>query len=133
MEGRLLSRPQTKSTTAPVDRRPPSRNTWRVGFHPDHWRAAFHGVRNSGNRFHPVPYRPAWKRALHRAINGGSGSTPTLGRNVLVVNDMLSLTEVPPKFVKRYADLRDAMGRTIADFRSDDKRGDFPGPDQIYS
>lgn len=62
----------------------------------------------------------------------GIGAGPYCDGQVLVVNDMLGLTERPPKFVKRYADLRAAMKDAIASYRADVERGAFPGPDHVY-
>jgi 3-methyl-2-oxobutanoate hydroxymethyltransferase len=62
----------------------------------------------------------------------GIGAGPYCDGQVLVVNDMLGLTERPPKFVKRYADLRAAMQDAIAAYREDVIAGRFPGPEHAY-
>jgi 3-methyl-2-oxobutanoate hydroxymethyltransferase len=62
----------------------------------------------------------------------GIGAGPHCDGQVLVVNDMLGLTDRPPKFVKRYADLRDAMREAFAAYRDDVRNGRFPGPEHEY-
>jgi 3-methyl-2-oxobutanoate hydroxymethyltransferase len=63
----------------------------------------------------------------------GIGAGPHCDGQVLVVTDMLGLTEdFKPRFVRRYAelanDLRDAFGRYIADVKS----GRFPTRKESY-
>lgn len=62
----------------------------------------------------------------------GIGAGPHCDGQVLVVNDLLGLTERPPKFVKRYAELRAVMQDAISSYRAEVERGVFPGPDHIY-
>ncbi len=62
----------------------------------------------------------------------GIGAGPHCDGQVLVVNDMLGMTERPPKFVKRYADLRAAMQQAFTAYRSDVVEGRFPGPEHGY-
>lgn len=62
----------------------------------------------------------------------GIGAGPHCDGQVLVAHDMLGVTERPPKFVKRYADLRADMTRAIAAYRDDVLSGTFPGPEHSY-
>ena len=54
------------------------------------------------------------------------------GDEVLVVNDMLGMTEKPPKFVKQYADLRSVMQQSFRAFREDVEQQNFPEPEHGY-
>ncbi|MDE2293721.1 MAG: 3-methyl-2-oxobutanoate hydroxymethyltransferase [Elusimicrobia bacterium] len=68
-------------------------------------------------------------------------SIPTIGigagagcdGQILVVDDLLGLGEAaPPKFVKRYADLRPVMLEAVRSWSKDVREGSFPGPEQTY-
>ena len=56
----------------------------------------------------------------------GIGSGPHCDGQVLVVNDMLGLTENPPPFVKKYAELRHTIARAVAEYKRDVEEGSFP-------
>lgn len=56
----------------------------------------------------------------------GIGSGPDCDGQVLVFADALGLTQTPPSFVKRYADLRTAVIGAYSNFVSDIKNGIFP-------
>ena len=71
----------------------------------------------------------------------GSINIPTIGigagRNcdgqVLVINDLLGLSEEPlPKFVKKYADLREIMTTATKEFASEVRSGTFPSSEYSY-
>lgn len=62
----------------------------------------------------------------------GIGAGPQCDGQVLVINDLLGLTEKPPKFVKPYADLRRQMQGAIAAYKSEVEGGQFPGPEHCY-
>lgn len=62
----------------------------------------------------------------------GIGAGPHCDGQVLVVNDALGLTAHPPKFAKKYADLRGAMQQAFAAYRDEVERGDYPGPEHGY-
>ncbi|CAN5729773.1 3-methyl-2-oxobutanoate hydroxymethyltransferase [soil metagenome] len=62
-------------------------------------------------------------------IGAGSGTDA----QVLVINDLLGLTEHPPKLAKAYADLRGTITDAVAAFTSDVKTGTFPDDDHSYS
>jgi 3-methyl-2-oxobutanoate hydroxymethyltransferase len=68
-------------------------------------------------------------------------SIPTIGigagidcdGQVLVIHDILGLCEkYSPKFVKRYADVSGTISQGIADYISEVKGGDFPGPEHSF-
>jgi len=48
---------------------------------------------------------------------------------VLVVNDLLGLTERPPKFAKKYVDMRAAMQQAFGAYKADVESGAFPAPE----
>ena len=71
----------------------------------------------------------------------GSLQIPTIGigagagtdAQVLVINDLLGLTEHPPKLAKAYADLRGTIAEAVATFVADVEAGTFPDEDHSYS
>lgn len=62
-------------------------------------------------------------------IGAGSGTDA----QVLVINDLLGLTEHPPKLAKAYADLRGTIGAAVEAFQADVASGSFPGEKHSYS
>jgi 3-methyl-2-oxobutanoate hydroxymethyltransferase len=57
----------------------------------------------------------------------GIGAGPNCDGQVLVTNDLLGVTaNKAPKFVKRYADLNQTIGKAIQQFKSDVSDGKFP-------
>ena len=72
---------------------------------------------------------------ITRAVNAptiGIGASAACDGQVLVVDDMLGRFEWTPRFVKRYADLRAAIGEAAAAYARDVKARAFPGPDHVY-
>ncbi len=71
----------------------------------------------------------------------GSVQIPTIGigagantdAQVLVIHDLLGLTEQPPKLAKAYADLRGTMTDAVTLFTADVEAGTFPDEDHSYS
>ena len=71
----------------------------------------------------------------------GSVQIPTIGigagsgtdAQVLVINDLLGLSEKPPKLAKAYANLREAIGRAVRTFVADVESGAFPDEDHTYT
>ncbi len=67
-------------------------------------------------------------------------SIPTIGigagvgcdGQVLVINDMLGLTENPPRFVKKYCDLRAGVLRAVRKYSRDVRERTFPGDEHTY-
>lgn len=56
----------------------------------------------------------------------GIGAGPYCDGQVLVLHDMLGLTERVPKFVKRYASLGEEIRRALSEFKREVKEGKFP-------
>lgn len=46
-----------------------------------------------------------------------------------MVNDLLGLTERPPKFAKKYVDMRAAMQQAFGAYKADVESGAFPAPE----
>jgi 3-methyl-2-oxobutanoate hydroxymethyltransferase len=63
----------------------------------------------------------------------GIGAGPGCDAQVLVIHDLLGLTEKPPKLAKAYADLRGTMTRAVEAFIADVERGEFPDTEHSYS
>ena len=63
----------------------------------------------------------------------GIGAGANTDAQVLVINDLLGLTEHPPKLAKAYADLRGTITDAIERFTSDVEAGTFPDEDHSYS
>ncbi len=63
----------------------------------------------------------------------GIGAGPGCDAQVLVINDLLGLSERPPKLAKAYVDLRSEITRAVEAFSHDVEEGTFPGPDQTYA
>ncbi len=63
----------------------------------------------------------------------GIGAGPNTDGQVLVLHDLLGIREgVGAKFVRRYADLLDAMGEGVGKYADDVRSGAFPGPEHGY-
>ena len=64
----------------------------------------------------------------------GIGGGPRCDGQVLVTNDLLGLfDEFTPKFVKRYANLRETLLQAFGQFREEVRAGAFPGPEHSFS
>lgn len=64
----------------------------------------------------------------------GIGAGPRCDGQVLVTNDLLGLfDEFTPKFVKRYANLRETLLQAFGQFREEVRTGTFPGPEHSFS
>lgn len=62
----------------------------------------------------------------------GIGAGPSCDAQVLVINDLLGLTEHPPKLAKAYADLRGVITEAVVAFSEDVASGAFPDGDHSY-
>jgi 3-methyl-2-oxobutanoate hydroxymethyltransferase len=63
----------------------------------------------------------------------GIGAGPAADGQVLVFHDLLGIREgVGAKFVRRYADLQDAMADGVAQYAKEVRTGVFPGPEHGY-
>ena len=63
----------------------------------------------------------------------GIGAGPSCDAQVLVINDLLGLSERVPKLAKPYADLRGVMTAAVEAFQRDVASGAFPDADHSYS
>jgi 3-methyl-2-oxobutanoate hydroxymethyltransferase len=63
----------------------------------------------------------------------GIGAGPDCDGQVLVLSDLLGLSEQPPKLAKAYANLRAEIDRAARAFASDVRAGTFPDEDHSYS
>jgi 3-methyl-2-oxobutanoate hydroxymethyltransferase len=64
----------------------------------------------------------------------GIGAGPGTDGQVLVLHDMLGMTSgKPPKFVKRYANLAQEIGKAAQQYAQEVGSGAFPGPEHSYS
>lgn len=62
------------------------------------------------------------------------GAGPECDGQVLIVHDMLGLFQLfKPRFVKRYAELGDAMMEAFRKYREEVKAGIFPGTEHCYN
>lgn len=63
----------------------------------------------------------------------GIGAGPGCDGQVLVVHDILGMySGLKPKFVKRYAELGDAMKKAFEAYKREVEEGRFPGPENCY-
>jgi len=63
----------------------------------------------------------------------GIGAGPAPAGQVLVFHDLLGITTGrAPKFVKRYAEVHDAMVAGVARYTAEVRSGRFPEPDHVY-
>jgi 3-methyl-2-oxobutanoate hydroxymethyltransferase len=62
----------------------------------------------------------------------GIGAGAGCDGQILVLDDLLGISQQPPKFVKKYADLRILMKGAVSRYRSDVLTRRFPTPDHSY-
>jgi 3-methyl-2-oxobutanoate hydroxymethyltransferase len=62
----------------------------------------------------------------------GIGASSACDGQILVCDDMFGLFERTPKFVRRYADIRSAIGGAAAQYAADVRGGTFPGETEVY-
>ncbi|ABI76074.1 3-methyl-2-oxobutanoate hydroxymethyltransferase [Hyphomonas neptunium ATCC 15444] len=63
----------------------------------------------------------------------GIGASAACDGQVLVTQDMLGLFDWTPKFVRRYADLREVVDKAAAEYAADVRARRFPGTAETYS
>ena len=64
----------------------------------------------------------------------GIGAGPFCDGQVLVINDLVGLSPgPPPRFVKRYVNMREIMGKALRDFVDEVKEGVFPDTEHSYN
>lgn len=81
-----------------------------------------------------VPPEPARRIAENTTLPViGCGAGPYCDGHVLVLHDILGLTDTaPPKFVKRYADLKNAISSAVASYVADVGNRRYPAPEHCY-
>ncbi|NTV82656.1 MAG: 3-methyl-2-oxobutanoate hydroxymethyltransferase, partial [Chlorobaculum sp.] len=63
----------------------------------------------------------------------GIGAGPECDGQVLVINDMLGLSnEFRPRFVRRYADLSSVIEQAVKNYVIDVRSNSFPSEDESY-
>lgn len=62
----------------------------------------------------------------------GIGATPECDGQVLVLDDLLGITEYAPKFAKRYADLSTAITKAVSSYAADVRARKFPGKEHLF-
>jgi 3-methyl-2-oxobutanoate hydroxymethyltransferase len=62
----------------------------------------------------------------------GIGAGARCDAQVLVINDLLGLTEKPPKLAKAYANLRTQISEAVTAFARDVESGEFPDDEHSY-
>jgi len=63
----------------------------------------------------------------------GIGASPACDGQVLVLEDMLGLSERVPKFVRRYGNLAAGIEEAIKGYAADVRSRAFPGPENVYA
>jgi 3-methyl-2-oxobutanoate hydroxymethyltransferase len=62
----------------------------------------------------------------------GIGASPACDGQILVLEDMLGLSQRVPKFVKRYGELAGHIEAAVKAYADDVRARKFPGPDHVY-
>ncbi|MFZ1992444.1 MAG: 3-methyl-2-oxobutanoate hydroxymethyltransferase [Alphaproteobacteria bacterium] len=62
----------------------------------------------------------------------GIGASPSCDGQILVVDDMLGMFESPARFVRRYANLREVIGKAAKAYSEDVRKRRFPAPEETY-
>jgi hypothetical protein len=62
-----------------------------------------------------------------------AGAASKYAGQILVTDDMLGLFDWTPRFVRRYADLRNSIATAVDGYASDVRSRAFPGPKEIYT
>lgn len=62
----------------------------------------------------------------------GIGASPACDGQILVVDDMLGLSQKTPSFVKHYAQLLPTISEAIKTYADEVKERQFPGPEHTY-
>lgn len=62
----------------------------------------------------------------------GIGASPECDGQILITEDMLGIFEHTPRFVRRFADLRETITQAVSTYARDVRRGQFPSTTEIY-
>ena len=63
----------------------------------------------------------------------GIGASPNCDGQVLVTEDMLGLTNIAPKFVKKYADLESLIKKAANQYACEVRNREFPSNEHTYA
>jgi 3-methyl-2-oxobutanoate hydroxymethyltransferase len=64
----------------------------------------------------------------------GIGAGPEVDGQILVLNDLLGLTQgFSPKFVKRFRELGTEVRQAVEEYTTEVRTGEFPGKQHSYS
>jgi 3-methyl-2-oxobutanoate hydroxymethyltransferase len=61
------------------------------------------------------------------------GSGPNCDGQILVINDLLGLTDYSPPFSKKYADLKNIIKEAIISYKKDVENGNFPSKENYWT
>jgi 3-methyl-2-oxobutanoate hydroxymethyltransferase len=82
----------------------------------------------------PAEVTAALMPTMDRSVVIGIGAGPAADGQVLVFHDMLGIFGGhKPKFVKRFAELREAMVGGVGDYAREVRERSFPGPEHDYT
>ncbi len=62
----------------------------------------------------------------------GIGASPACDGQILVLEDMLGLSDWTPKFVKKFGSLRGHIEAAVSTYAKEVREGTFPGPEHLY-
>jgi 3-methyl-2-oxobutanoate hydroxymethyltransferase len=74
-------------------------------------------------------------RAVTKSIAAptiGIGASPACDGQILVLEDMLGLSDWTPKFVKKFGSLREHIETAVSAYAEEVRAGTFPGPEHVY-
>ncbi|HEY7798870.1 MAG TPA: 3-methyl-2-oxobutanoate hydroxymethyltransferase [Hyphomonadaceae bacterium] len=63
----------------------------------------------------------------------GIGASSACDGQILVTDDLLGMFDWTPKFVRRYADLKDVIGKAVDGYAADVRARRFPGEKETYA
>ena len=63
----------------------------------------------------------------------GIGGSPACDGQILVLEDMLGLSDRVPRFVKKFADIGPAIGAAVEAYANEVRARSFPGPEHVYA
>jgi 3-methyl-2-oxobutanoate hydroxymethyltransferase len=63
----------------------------------------------------------------------GIGASPACDGQILVIDDLIGMfNDFTPKFVKRYAEIGEEIGKAVAQYAADVRARRFPGPEHTF-